>query len=88
MSTLTWEGISITLSHHTQRFGGPFDHLELHAKERLPVTETGYRSHFIHPKELALWDSPEAFVLDWLNDAARHPDWQAYRQQSRQLSLF
>ena len=88
MSTLVWEGISIVLSHHSQRFGGPFDHLELRANERLPVTETGYRSHFIHPKELELWASPEAFVLDWLNDAARHPNWQAYRQQSRQLSLF
>ena len=56
--------------------------------ERLPVTETGYRSHFIHPDELALWDRPEAFVLEWLNDAACHPDWQDYRQQSRQLTLF
>ena len=88
MSTLIWEGIEIVLSHHKQRFGGSFDRLELHAKERLPVTETGYRSHFIHPAELALWDSPEAFVLDWLDDAARHQDWQVYRQKSRQLSLF
>ena len=88
MSTLIWEGIEIVFSHHTQRFGGPFDHLELHAKERLPVTETGYRSHFIHPDELALWDSPEAFVLDWLNDAACHPNWQAYCRETRQLSLF
>ena len=88
MSTLIWEGIEIDLSHHIQRFGGPFDHLELRAKERLPVTETGYCSHFIHPKELALWESPEAFVLDWLNDAARHRDWLEYRQQSRQFSLF
>ena len=88
MSTLIWEGIEIVLSHNAQLFGGPFDHLELHAKERLPVTETGYRSHFIHPKELALWESPEAFVLDWLNDAARHPNWQEYCRKSRQLSLF
>ena len=91
MPTLIWEGISIALSHHKQRFGGPFDHLEVKADERLPITETGYRSHFIHPEELALWASPEAFVLDWLNDAARRPDWQQYRQellQPQQLSLF
>lgn len=88
MSTINWEDISIDLSHHQQRFGGPFDHLELRASERLPVTETGYRSHFIAPAELALWASPEAFVIDWLNDAAKHPDWQEYRQQSRQLNLF
>ena len=50
--------------------------------------ETGYRSHFISPAELALWDSPEAFVIDWLNEFAKQPSWQAHRQQSRQLSLF
>ena len=91
MSTLVWGGISIVLSHHFQRFGGPFDHLEVQASERLPITETGYRSHFIHPEELAQWDSPEAFLLDWLNDAARQPAWREYRQQlhqPQQLSLF
>jgi hypothetical protein len=88
MTILIWEGIEIVLSHHTRRYGGTFDHIELRASERLPVTETGYRSRFIHQDELALWDSPEAFVLEWLNDAARHPDWQEYRQQSRQLTLF
>lgn len=88
MTILIWEGIEIALSHHKLLYGCIFDHIELSAKERLPVTETGYRWHFIHPDELALWDSPEAFVLDWLNDAARHPDWQDYRQQSRQLTLL
>lgn len=88
MLTLVWEGIEFTLSHTVQAFGGPFDHIELHAKERLPVTETGYRSHFISPQELALWETPTAFVIDWLNDAAKDPSWQEYRQQSRQLSLF
>ena len=88
MFTIVWEGIEIAFTHYVKRFGGPFDHLELRAKEPLPVTETGYRSHFIHPKELALWDSPEAFVLEWLDTSAKHPSWQAYRQQSRQLSLF
>lgn len=88
MSTLIWEGIAIALTHHTQRFGGPFDHLELHAEERLPVTDTGYRSLFIHPDDLALWASPEAFVIEWLNGAAKEPRWRDYRQNARQLSLF
>jgi hypothetical protein len=35
-----------------------------------------------------LWDSPEAFVREWLNEAAAAPGWQAYRQTSRQLTLF
>ncbi len=88
MTVLIWEGIEIALSHHARRYGDTFDHIELQANERLPVSETGYRSLFIHHEELALWDSPEAFVLEWLSDAARHPSWQDYRQQSRQLNLF
>ena len=88
MTILIWEGIEIALSHHQKRYGDTFDHIELRASERLPVTETGYRSLFIHQDELALWDSPEAFVLEWLRDAARHPNWQRYRQESRQLNLF
>lgn len=88
MSTLIWEGIAIALTHHKQCFGGPFDHLELRADEPLPVTETGYRSLFIHPRDLALWDSPEAFVREWLDEAATFPLWRAYRQNTRQLSLF
>lgn len=88
MSTLIWEGIEIALTHHTQRFGGPFDHLELHAQERLPVTDTGYRSLFIHPDDLALFASPEVFVREWLDGAAKEPGWRDYRQNARQLSLF
>jgi len=90
MLTLTWEGIAIALTVHdkSRLYGDHFRHLEIRAAERLPITETGYRSHFIHEEELALWDSPEAFVLDWLTEAARDPAWKAYRDQSRQLSLF
>lgn len=89
MSTLLWEGIEIALSYTQPSYCVPhFHHIELKASEPIPVTETGYRSHFIAPAELALWENPEAFVIDWLNDAAKHPDWQEYRQQSRQLSLF
>lgn len=89
MSTILWEGISIDLSYTQPSYCAPhFHHIALKANERIPVTETGYRSHFIAPAELTLWETPEAFVIDWLNDAAKHSDWQEYRQQSRQLSLF
>ena len=27
----------------------------------LPITETGYRSHFLHPDEVAAYGGPEAF---------------------------
>lgn len=89
MPHIEWEGISIAFTYTQPKYCAPyFHHIELNASERLPVTETGYRSLFIAPSEIALWDNPEAFVVDWLNEAAKQPDWQTYRQESRQLSLF
>lgn len=64
MSTLNWEGISIAVSHTPQDFCGPFDHIEIKCGQVLPITETGYRSHFLSPEELEQFDSPEAFVLE------------------------
>lgn len=86
--TLMWEGIAIALSHKIAFLGGPYDHIELRAPEPLPVTTTGYRSHFIMPEELALFGGPEAFVRQWLDDAAQNEEWQEHLRQRRQLSLF
>lgn len=88
MLTISWEGIRIDLSYTGHSYCSPFYHLEVKATERLPITETGYRSHFMHPDEMALWASPEAFVRDWLDETAKSTEWKDYRSQSRQLSLF
>lgn len=88
MPTITWEGITLSYTHTADAFSSPFDHIEVKTSEQLPITETGYRSLFIHPDELNLWESVEAFILEWLDDAAKLPAWQEYRNQSRQLSLF
>lgn len=88
MSSQSWEGIPFDLSYTQPSYAAPFHHIELHAKGPLPVTETGYRSHFIHPDELAQWPSAEAFVQEWLTAHAGSAEWKAYRLQSRQLSLF
>ena len=88
MSTIFWEGIRFDLSYTQPSYAAPFHHIELRASVPLPVTETGYRSHFIQPDGLALWPSAEAFVLEWLNTEAKSEAWKTYRQQSRQLSLF
>ena len=88
MSTHSWEGIQYDLSYTQPTYCAPYHHIEIHAACRLPVTETGYRSHFILPQELALWPSVEAFVHDWLTVAASTAEWKEYKQQSQQLSLF
>ena len=85
---LTWQGIPVTVTHKPQWLKGPYDHLELRAADPLPVTETGYRSHFIHPEELALFDSVETFVTEWLDEYAKQKKWLDYRETSRQGELF
>ena len=54
----------------------------------LPITETGYRSHFTPKAALDGYDSAEAFVEAWLDHESRSPEWKAYDHASRQLSLF
>ena len=85
---LEWEGVAIAVVHTPQAFSGPFDHIELRAEEILPVTETGYRSHFIHPEQLALFGDIPTFVTDWLNEWAKDPKWHERKFQSQQMEPF
>ena len=68
--SLEWEGIAIAVSHKANWLNTGFDHIELRADQRLPMTQTGYRSHFIHTEELTLFDGLEDFVRQWLGEAA------------------
>jgi hypothetical protein len=54
----------------------------------LPITESGYRSHFLHFEEVDQAGGPTAYVETWLNDMARSREWLAYETVGRQLSLF
>lgn len=84
----TWQGISITLKCTENWLSTGYDHIELRASERLPMTETGYRSYFIQQDELALFDSPLDFVRQWLDMMAQEKSWQKHQKSSQQLSLF
>ena len=65
-------------------------HLEIHAanKAPLPITGTGYRSHFICREAVEALGGPVAYARAWLDEAATSPEWTAKMQASRQLSLF
>ncbi len=88
LTELVWQGITVKVAYTQQAFGGPFDHIEIRAAEPLPITETGYRSHFIHPKELALFSSPTAFVLELLDEHSKTPGWKQVAFDARQGELF
>lgn len=55
---------------------------------RLPVTETGYRSHFIPADAVVNRGGPVAYVMAWLDAEASSPEWQKRQAVSRQLTLF
>lgn len=69
---------------------GVVDHIEVHAEDhqRLPITETGYRSHWVYEDQLEPYGSALAFVQAWLDTEASKPAWRAYLEASRQMNLF
>jgi hypothetical protein len=89
ITTLTWEGMTMTITYTPKRFAD-FDHIEVLTQNRqpIPITETGYRSHFLHHEALAPYTTAHDFVIAWLEHDAKLPEWQALKQASRQLSLF
>ena len=95
--TATWQGITLEIRHCPCWFSMPEDdfvtqHIEIRSLDKriLPITETGYRSHFMNGAE-ALADfenDPIAFILWWLDEAAKAPEWRAKQEADRQLSFF
>lgn len=89
-TTLIWEGRTVRLSYDPVE-RGIIDHLEIQSDDGgpLPITETGYRSHFFGPITPSFTESEvTAFVRAWLDEAALNPDWQAAEAARKQLSLF
>lgn len=82
--SITWRGIGIEITFTPEKFG-MIEHIELHCENRiaLPVTETGYRSHFIPIGTAALEGGPVAYVTAWLDYEAERTVW-----RGTQLSLF
>ncbi len=96
-SRATWEGIEIEVRFERNWLGSPPSdyhpsHLEVEAiapaRAELPITETGYRSHFLSPDEVDEAGGPVAYVIDALNEAAKGKEWKARQAAQRQLSLF
>lgn len=54
----------------------------------IPITETGYRSHFIHPSIIEEAGGPEAYVLAWIKREAYAPHWVKIQTEFEQPSLF
>ena len=89
IETLVWEGIAMTVTH-TPRMFADIDHIEIRVADRqpLPITQTGYRSHWVRPDQLEAYGSASAFIRAWLDTEAQSKAWQDHLARSRQLTLL
>ncbi|GHF70160.1 hypothetical protein [Seohaeicola zhoushanensis] len=93
-----WRGIMIEIRYApnwmdlSEVYGYQLAHLEVEsiepARAVLPITETGYRSHFIADADIHAAGGPVAFMLDAIEQAASHPAWKRQEDAARQYSLF
>ena len=87
---IRWQGSYVEFEDGTH-----LGHLEIEsvkpARAALPITETGYRSHFIDAKTVTNAGGPAAYVEAWFEDAGATKCWhkcQTRQAASNQLSLF
>jgi hypothetical protein len=95
---ITWRGIVVEIGYEpswldlTEINGTIKAHLDITAvqpeRAPLPMTETGYRSHFPMQDDVADAGGPVSYVLAWLDHAAEDPAWKARQAAARQLTLF
>lgn len=82
--TIVWQGVTVEITFTPAKFGMT-DHIELRTADKtpLPVTESGYRSHFMPLGVVAEHGGAVAFVTAWLDYEAKRTNW-----SGAQLSLF
>jgi hypothetical protein len=87
-----WQGIEIEAVYVPLQWK-TIAHLEVRSitpeGAPLPITETGYRSHFHQPGTIeGLGGDVVAQVIAWLDEEAKKPAWRTYVEASRQGRLF
>ncbi|MCJ2187879.1 hypothetical protein [Novosphingobium beihaiensis] len=88
----TWQAIDIEAVYTPLRWN-VIAHLEIRSispeRAPLPITRTGYRSHFHQPGTIeANGGDVVAQLTAWLNEESQKPEWQNYVEASRQGELF
>lgn len=72
--------------------GQSMAHLEIEsispARAPLPITTTGYRSHFINRDNVEQMGGPEAYVEAWIEEMSHTRTWRETAAAARQLALF
>lgn len=93
---IDWQGIALSVSYEESYYGTDPEHdyamahLQILADGRqpLPITETGYKSHFLHPSFVTHAGGPVAYARAWLDAEAATEEWCRHTATKQQLSLF
>lgn len=84
--------VRVRITHSRDYLGQGQDHIEVQSlappKAPLPITGTGYRSHFISPLELINGGGPVTFVTAWLDREAQSKTWRTAVTKRAQGDLF
>lgn len=91
-----WNGIEIEIRWNADHLifddGQSMAHLEIEsiqpARAPLPITETGYRSHFLMRAHVDHVGGPEAYVEAWIAEVTNTLKWRNAEIASRQYALF
>lgn len=86
---LEWQGRKLEITYQPHSFAG-CAHLQIRVKHcrPLPITETGYRSHFAKAADVAELGGPVAYVEAWLNAMAQTKAWRRTARDGWQLKLL
>ena len=89
---VTNESVRIRITHARDYLSSGNDHIEVESiapkKAPLPITETGYRSHFMPALELVNAGGPVTFVTAWIEQEAKGKTWRKAAAAKAQGDLF
>ena len=88
---IDWQGVTLSVGYTANCYGVGVHHLEFQVLQPegaiLPVTDTGYRSHFFSDS-VAPHGGPFGYARAWLDHHAASPEWKRREAEARQLRLF
>lgn len=89
---VTNESIRIRITHARDYLASGSDHIEVESikpkRAPLPITETGYRSHFMPALDLINAGGPVTFVTAWIEQEAKSSAWSKAAAARAQGDLF
>ncbi len=92
--TVEFQHLTLEIRYSPKPFGtAEIEHFEIVTLtpegEPHPLSETGYKSLFIHPEWTKHFENdPQKFINFALTEAAKKPAWKDIEANAQQLSLF